>query len=77
MAEVQDRAAGAAAGSAASEGPAAVAGSVAEGSAEPAVAVTLAAADPEAAGEEQRLLLSTGVSFKLIRDEKAETCGTD
>jgi hypothetical protein len=34
------------------------------------VAVTLAAADQEAVGEEQRLLLSTGVSLKLIRDEK-------
>jgi hypothetical protein len=51
--EVQDRAAGAAAGSAASEVPAAGAGaaSVAEASVEPAVAVTLAAADQEAVGE--------------------------
>jgi hypothetical protein len=44
---------------------------------ERAVAVTLAEADQAAVGEEQRLLVSTGVSFKLIRNEKAETCGAD
>jgi len=68
--EAPDRAAGAAGGSAASEDRAEEVASVAEVSAEPAVAVTLAAADQEAVGEEQRLLLSTGVSLKLIRDEK-------